>query len=431
MKLPKIFYGWWIVLASSTMTTYYSGIVYYGFTALFTPIVNEFGWTRAATSLAFSLQRLEGGIAAPVVGFFIDRIGPKKMNLFAVTVSGLGLILLSRINSLFTFYAAFLMTSIGFSTGFFAVGTTTVANWFIRKRGKAMGFLTGFVCLAGILVPVLVWLINLYGWRRALVIAGIGMWITGIPLSLFLRHRPEQYGLLPDGDIPDSQESVPLLAKVEDESDKQPTGPLDSKDMIAEINFTVWQALKTRSFWFLSIGSSLSFMAMSSVFVHVMPFLESVGINRDRAGLVVTFIILLSVLGRVGLSWISDYMQKRYVFCFAIGLQVIGLFIFANISTLWHVIPFLLTFSPGYGALIPLRPAIQGAYFGRQHFGTIQGIYMSISTVASMTGPPFAGWIWDITGSYHLAFLLLALTTVIAIPIILAAKPPEKEGNVN
>jgi len=105
MKFPKLFYGWWIVFSSSVMTTYYSGIVYYGFTALFNPIVNEFGWTRTATSFAFSLQRLEGGIAAPIVGFFIDRIGPRKMNLFAVTVSGLGLILLSRINSLLTFYA--------------------------------------------------------------------------------------------------------------------------------------------------------------------------------------------------------------------------------------------------------------------------------------------------------------------------------------
>jgi MFS family permease len=117
-------------------------------------------------------------------------------------------------------------------------------------------------------------------------------------------------------------------------------------------------------------------------------------------------------------------MDRRYAFAVAIGLQVVGLFIFANIRTMWHVIPFLLFFSPGYGAPIPLRPAIQGEYFGRKHFGAIQGFFMSVSTVSSMIGPPFAGWICDITGSYRLAFLILAGVTGLGIPLILSASPP-------
>ena len=424
-NINKIFYGWWIVIASSIMTTYNGGVMFYGFTAFFSPIVNEFGWSRAATSLAFSLQRLEGGIAAPIVGFFIDRLGPRKLNFFAVIVFGLGFLLLSQINSLLTFYAAFLLISIGHSSGFYSVGAATVANWFVRNRGKAMGFLTGGVCLAGTLVPVLVWLINSYGWRWALIIAGLGMWIIGLPLSLVLRHRPEQYGMLPDGDDPKKHGSAQTITtkKVDSEELSQRA---KAQTLTTEPNFTVLEAIKTRTFWMLSLGSSISLMAMSALFVHVMPFLESVGINRDRASLVVTFIILLSGLGRIGLSWVSDYMDRRYVFCFAILLQVIGMIIFANIGTLWHVIPFLITFGPGYGALIPLRPAIQGAYFGRKHFGTIQGFYMSISTVFSMTGPPFAGLIWDITGSYRLGFFILALTTAVAIPLLLAATPPPK-----
>ncbi len=423
--IPKIFYGWWIVIASSAMTTYYGGAVFYGFTAFFTPIVNEFGWTRASTSFAFSLQRLEGGIAAPIVGYLIDKLGPRKLNLFAVIVSGLGFLLLSQINSLLTFYVAFLVVSVGQSAGFYTVGATTVANWFIRNRGKAMGFLTGGVCLAGTLVPVLVWLITCYGWRWAMVIAGLGMWVIGIPLSLVLRHKPEQYGMLPDGDDPEKYSSVQVIASERDDSDKLPH-TAQPQAISKEIDFTAREAIKTRAFWLLSLGSSISFMAMSAVFVHVMPYLESIGFNRDRASLVVTFIILLSVLGRVGLSWLSDFMDKRYVFCIAIVLQVIGLIIFANIRTMWHVIPFLLTFSPGYGALIPLRPAIQGDYFGRKHFGTIQGFYLSISTVFAMTGPPFAGWIYDITASYRLAFIILAATTAIGIPLLLSATPPKR-----
>ena len=406
--MPKIFYGWWIIIASSIITTYNGGILFYGFTAFFNPILNEFGWSRAATSLAFSLQRLEGGIAAPIVGYFIDRLGPRKMSLFAVTVFGLGFLLLSRVDSLPTFYIFFIIISIGHSAGFYAVGAAVVANWFVRKRGKAMGFVTGGVCLAGTLVPVLVWLIDTYGWRQSLVIAGVGMWIIGIPLSFVFRNKPEAYGMLPDGDTEIKSPSV------------QP------QESAVETEFTAMEAVKTRSFWMLAVGLSISFMAMSAVFVHIMPFLESIGISREKAGFVVTLTILLSVLGRIGLGWLSDYMDKRYVFCIALGLQTVGLLVFANIRSFWHILLFLATFSPGYGAPIPLRPAIQGEYFGRKQFGTIQGLLLSISTVSSMLGPPFAGWICDVTGSYRLAFLLLAVIPAVGILMFLLTPPAQR-----
>jgi MCP family monocarboxylic acid transporter-like MFS transporter 14 len=119
-------------------------------------------------------------------------------------------------------------------------------------------------------------------------------------------------------------------------------------------------------------------------------------------------------------------VDKRYVFCFALGLQAIGLLVFANIRSLWHIILFLITFSPGYGAPIPLRPAIQGEYFGRKQFATIQGLLLSISTVSLMIGPPFAGWICDISGSYRLAFLILAGIPVVGILLFLMTPPPQR-----
>ena len=426
-QFQKIYYGWWIVVASSAMTTYNAGIMFYGFTAFFTPIVSEFGWSRASTSFAFSLQRLEGGITAPLVGFLIDKLGPRNLNLFAVTVFGLGFILLSRINSLLSFYLVFVLISVGQSAGFFSVGTASVANWFIRKRGKAMGFLTGGVCVAGSMVPIVVWLINSCGWRTSLVILGIGMWIIGIPLSLVLRQRPEQIGLLPDGDILPVSGSEPA-ASVEKKDRDNPSPTVATSTFSGETDFTALEALKTGSFWLLALGASISGMAMSALFVHIMPYLESVGISRDRAGFVVTFVLFFSAFGRIGLGWLSDYVDKRYVFSIALALQVFGLLIFANISTLWHVIPFIVLFSPGYGAMIPIRPAVQGEYFGRTHFGTIQGISMSISTATAMIGPPLAGWIWDITGSYRPAFIIFTVTTAVGIPLILAARPPTRKS---
>jgi MFS family permease len=119
-------------------------------------------------------------------------------------------------------------------------------------------------------------------------------------------------------------------------------------------------------------------------------------------------------------------MDKRHVFCIALGLQAIGLVFFANIRSFWHIVVFLITFSPGYGAPIPLRPAIQGEYFGRKQFGTIQGLLLSISTISSMAGPPFAGWICDVTGSYRLAFLILAAVPAVGILLFLLTPPPPR-----
>jgi MFS family permease len=428
--MRKVFYGWWIVLASSTLTTYNGGVLFYGFTAFFNPILNEFGWTRAATSFAFSLQRLEGGIIAPIAGYFIDRLGPRKMSIFSVILFGLGFVMMSRIDSLLDFYVAFIIASIGHSAGFYAVGATTVSTWFVRKRGKAMGFVTGGVCMAGFLLPVIVWLINRYGWRNSLLIAGVVMWIIGIPLSLVFRKRPEDYGMLPDGDSPDSGRGANPGSGAESteiEAVGNPSDKIEITTSIRESDFTAMEAIKTRSFWMLSLGWSMSLLAMSAVFVHVMPFLESIGISRDKAAYITTITILISVAGRVGLGWLSDYMDKRHVFCIALCLQVIGLLFFANIRSTWHIIVFLITFGPGYGGPIPLRASIQGEYFGRKHFGAIQGMFLSVSTVCAMIGPPFAGWICDVTGSYRLAFLILAAMPAVGIPLFLLTPPPGAE----
>jgi MFS family permease len=249
------------------------------------------------------------------------------------------------------------------------------------------------------------------------------MWIIGIPLSLVFKDRPEKYGLLPDGDSIERVDPMQNEGAEITETENPSSTSYVSKPVI-ETEFTAMEAIKTRNFWMLATGLSISFMAMSAVFVHIMPFLESIGISREKAGIVVTFTIFFSGLGRLGLGWLSDYMDKRYVFCIALGLQSIGLLFFANIRSFWHIAVFLITFSPGYGAPIPLRPAIQGAYFGRKHFGTIQGLLLSVGTVSAMIGPPFAGWICDITGSYRLAFLILSAVPAIGILFFLLTPPP-------
>ena len=157
------------MVASFAMFLICGGITGYGFTTFFNPIVEEFGWSAAQISFAFSLRSIEFGIMAPLVGFLMDKVGVRKVIIFGMAVSGLGFLLMSRTNSLLLFYGAFLILSIGTSCGLGMGQYVAVANWFSKKRTWVMGIMSVGYGLSGIAGPVLVWLIRQYGWRSTLV----------------------------------------------------------------------------------------------------------------------------------------------------------------------------------------------------------------------------------------------------------------------
>ncbi len=207
----RVFYGWWVVVACAGINLLFGAAFFYGFTAFFNPMVDEFGWAYAAISLAFSVRSFESGIAAPVVGFFVDKVGPRRLLLFGVAVTGLGFILLSQVHALWTYYSAFLVLSVGFSAASTVVTMAAVARWFRKRVSRAMGFMTAGYAVGGLLVPVIVWLIAQYGWRGALVVMGVASWLIGVPLCLVVRDRPVTYGYLADREI-----SVPSAAREKD-----------------------------------------------------------------------------------------------------------------------------------------------------------------------------------------------------------------------
>ena len=160
--------------------------------------------------------------------------------------------------------------------------------------------------------------------------------------------------------------------------------------------------------------------------VHIVPYLESVGIPTTLAAMAVTGMTLFSLIGRLGFGFIGDFANKRYLIVIALALQAIGLFIFSfiDVDRTWLLLLFLLTYGPGYGAPIPLRPALQADYFGISNFGTIMGSLALIGMVGGLASPVIAGWFFDVTGSYRLVWQLFALVTLPAIPLMLLAKPP-------
>jgi len=416
---PKVFYGWWMVAAATILNFIAGGTFVYGFTLFFNPIRNTFGWGAAVTAVAFTLQRFESGLLEALAGFLVDRVGPRRLMLFGWTAVGSGFLLMSRVDSLWAFYGSFLLMATGLSFATFIVVFTTLANWFEKKRSRAMTVVvTGFGA-SGLLVPLVAMAADHLGWRETLALVGIGLLVIGLPLSSLMRHKPGQYGYLPDGASPGSPDGAATGAL-------PATAGAESGLPSSVPSFAPRAALKTRSFWLLASVGFFQFIGASAVMVHIVPYLESVGIPTTLAATTVTGITICSLIGRLGFGFLGDFANKRYLIAIGIALQSVGVLVlsFIDESRTWVIIPFLLTYAPGFGATMPLRPAIQADYFGPASYGTIMGLMMLASMPGGLASPVLAGWIFDATGSYQIAWQWFALITVPAVPLILLARPP-------
>ena len=408
LRLSEVYYGWWIVVACFLIAFYTGGSVFFSFTAIFEPIASEFGWSYAQVSFAASLRGMEIGLLAPVVGMLVDRWGARRLMFIGISIASLGLYLLSKTNSLGMFYGAYLMVAVGVSSGTTTVTMATVAGWFRRKIGIATGIMICGYGSSGLIIPLVVKLIDVYGWRTTMVIQAIGMIVICIPLVLLLRHRPEQYGLLPDGEVRN-----PSII------DNESAPPAE------DAGFSAKQALKSRAFWHITGGFLTHMMAVHTVITHVMPYLSSIGVERAAAGLAATAIPLISVGGRFGFGWISDKMSKKKITFITFSMLAVGALLFELLDSvgIWLLVPFLVLFGLGYGGNVTMSAVMPVTYFGRKNFGAIIGFINGFMILGSISGPPLAGWVFDTWGSYQSIWFIFAGLVTIGNIILLTAPP--------
>lgn len=388
-KPGGIFYGWWIIAACFVMSLYTSGVLGYGFTAVINPIMQEFGWSSTQVSIASSMRGVEAGLFAPFIGIIIDRYGAKPVLFVGGILMGLGMIALSRIDSLVGFYLAFGLIALGTS----AVGVTTfiaaVATWFHRKLGFAMGLMVSGFGMSGLVVVPATKTIDAFGWRTGMFYMAIGVFLVVLPLSLIMRKRPEDYGLLPDGDT--------VLAEG---ATNRPAG-YGAHGKNADKSFSVRRALKSRNFWIIALAFSTQHMVAGGVITHVMPYLSSLNYSRDVGSIVAAAIPLTSIIGRFGFGWLSDRIKNRLLVMVGFILMSVGLVAFAFVSGgIPFIVLFLLFFTIGFGGTNTMRAIIPRAYFGLNGYGTYIGLITGVGTIGSMIGPLLAGVVFDTWGTY-------------------------------
>jgi MCP family monocarboxylic acid transporter-like MFS transporter 13 len=391
-----------------------SGSFFYGFSAFFNPIIAEFKWSAAATATALSLQRTEAGIAGPFVGFLVDRYGARGVMLVGTVITSLGFFYLARIHSLPTFYLAFGIVALGFSMASMITTTAVVGNWFLRLRSRAMTVAFAGGGMGGIMVPAIVWGISSFGWRAIMDWIALITLVIGIPVALIMRHRPENYGYLPDGRQPHTEETA----------GGDPSSLADDSVELEEPDFTVRQILRSVAFWQLTMSMGVVGMVMGTVVVFSIPAMESFGLSSATAGVVVLFLSVFNLAGRFILGFLADKVDKRRVLAFTYLLIGLGSLAFATIQRPWQIVLFLFLYPPGHGGTVPVRFALLADYFGRRSFGTLVGLTMTLTAVFGIIGPVFTGWMFDVTGSYRMAFIIMGLLVLPTVPVTLMVKQP-------
>ena len=422
-----MFYGWWVVFASGGIIFLTGGTFFYGFGTLITPMTKEFGWSRAAIAGAFSLRTELGGVGAPVAGYLVDRMGPRRLVLVGVFLVGTGFILLSRIQEAWHLYAVAAFIAIGMSATAGPVAMTAVAHWFQKKRGRALALMTVGGGSSGVMVVVLASLIAAFDWRTALLIMGLIQWAVCIPLALIVRNRPQDLGLLPDG-----EPALPVERQVAADERRAPAGdaggPGYGVAARQDEGLTIGQALRTRSFWLLAVAMSLIGFGSVAIIAHQVAFLEeSMGFSPLMASAVQMGVPIVSLAGRLGFGWMADYVDKRKLLAAAYLFIGVGVILLATVQSAWQVPLYLIIFAPGWGGSISVRPAFQADYFGLRAFGSIQGLMFFVASVGAFAGPIFAGAVYDVMGSYRLAFLIVGLAALVAVPLVLMAGKPQRE----
>jgi len=421
-RLKRIYYGWYLIPAFGAVMLLATTPLFHAMGIWAVAIERAFGWNRTQLSLALSFTRIEGGILGPIEGYFIDKFGTRRMVLIGMVIMGLGWVLFSRINHLLVFYFAYLVIALGQGLGSWLALHTMLNNWFIKRRSMVMGLANSVSRLGSLfLVPLIAWLVDpdvagRFGWSSTALVLGIVIVLLAFPITRIIRDRPEDYGLLPDGES--SSEPVDKLGNLKDATN------------VDTIDFTVSQALRTRAFWLIGIGHGFTSMVLLALMLHLAPMMTDMGYSLQTAAYVVSAYTAVSMAFQMVGGILGDKMPKNVALMIFSLLQAIGVFcLVLGPATLATAYVFALLFGMGFGGRSPISSSIRGEYFGRKHFGKIMGASQVPMNVLLLIGPIFAGYMRDLRGDYMQAFGVLGvLAAAGGICFLMATKPniPEK-----
>lgn len=390
----KVFHGWKMAGAAGGIQMLHAALLHQSFGAYLALLIEQKGWSKTSLSAASAMQSAETALIGPVMGWLIDRFGPQTMIRAGILAFGAGLMLFSRIDSLAGLYASVLVIAIGSSlSGYFPLNIALI-HWFERKRARALSIAGLGLALGGILVPIVAWSMQQFGWRSTAFGSGVVMIVIGWPLARLFRRRPEDIGETVDGLPPHAHgEHAP--------------NPLDDG---RQREFTAREALRTSAFWLLALGHGFALFVVTAVNVHAINHMrQSLGYTVAQASIFIMLMTAAQVAGVLLGGAVGDRYSKRWMCAACMLMHGAGLLMLTFATGPLMLTGFALLHGLAWGVRGPFMQAIRADYFGRRSIGMILGLSSLIIAIGQIGGPMVAGMLGDATGNYRLGFTLIAL----------------------
>ncbi len=374
--------------------------VFYTYGVFFKPILNEFGWSRAVTSGAYSLSFVSFGLLSIFMGRLNDRFGSRIVSIICGSFMGLGYLLMSRIEAVWQIYLFYgFIIAVGFSI--YVPLLSTLARWFIQRRSLMTGVaMSGIGVGVIIMPPISGWLISTYGWRESYIIMGVIVLVSVVIAALFLR-RPAQ-----------TEDISPVNS-----------GTVSVETTLEAGGLHLREAIRTRQFWMLSVIFASLALCIQAILVHVVPYTTDLGIPAVIAAGFLSIIGGLSIAGRIGIGIIGDRSGNRPAIIIGFVVMLFTFIWLLAVREEWALYFFAVVFGFAYGGLITLESPMIAELFGLKAHGAVFGAIHFGTSIGSASGPLLAGRIYDLNGNYYTAFIVLAVVCAIGLTLSLILKP--------
>ena len=401
----RVYYGWTLLVCLGIITIIAYGTIQYFFGVLVVPVGRELGWSRAQLSLSYSTALLVSGLLGYPIGRWVDRKGARGVLTLGAVLACLALFGLSRVDRRWQWHLLW-GGGLGVAGAMmqYPVTFTVVANWFHRRRGSAMAWLTVLGGLASpVFIPLAGWLVHRIGWRQTSAVFALTHLCVSLPLALLLvRRHPEDVGLFPDG------------ASSTQEAATTPMTGMDARD-----------AIRRLPFWTLTLTNLVAQLGSNVLFAHQVAYMIDRGHNPAAAAVVAGLVGVASLPGRYIFNAMSDRVHSQVLLSICQTVLAFGVVLLTLGSSTSWLIAYLIVYGSAFGASGGLIASVRAEHFGRRAFGAISAIQGYPALGGAALGPLLAGWIYDRSGSYQVSFAAVAALYIVSAAAMFATPKPE------
>lgn len=410
----KRFYGWIALIGAALSALVGGGIFFYAY-GVFLPIMcSEFGWSREVVAFGMSLGVLSFGLPSPLVGITVAKFGARANLVVGNLLGALGMAGMFLVHEVWQVYLFYSLAGFGCCIGGVIPATTVAGNWFIKKRPLAIGIIMGCGGLGGFIFPLLATVLsNSIGWRMAWVVLGAILFLVASLIGglILVRNRPEELGQAPDG-IPAGQEK-----------DGKPTRSLQGASHESS-KWPLKRVLSQSTIWLIIAFGAASGFASGTITGHQVAYMRDLGYTPMIAASTLSIIAICSVIGSLGFGTLAIRSNIRHLISIFFIVRLISMGILLTTKSITLIYIYAILFGISNGALGTALFTIVGTYYGRSNYARIQGVVYAFSIVLQAAGPVIAGAIYDNTGTYTLAFIILTVATSIGLICAFLSRPP-------